>query len=333
MLFYYDCYARGDTGYGFAGRRWPQGIDPERNNEKGLGLIWNICTNVYGDNALAEQRRESRFLIRGLFGGLVTVAGIAGPEFDSHGRIGTHVDLVFCLPQTENERMAELDPQRLFELIGRKNAPGTQQSMPAAQWCVTRDSAAPAEWAPLLYAMAFSRARLLVFNASDPNMVTQAAMQICAALPAPRRLQFSFITYAVDLMRIQDAGLSVTPVSQPADCQREIGRLEQQGRGVWAGLDLHSGACCCTRWQPAAGESYLRRVYPMLVKRGRQSLPDRCGNWFLQTAADQCTELQSVTAIAAGMMLQAARGEAKELLPTEQEKQEVSDAVARSLKL
>lgn len=332
MLFYYDCYSRGDTGYSFAGHRWPQEIDPEKNNEKGLDLLWNICTNIYGDNAPIEQRSESHFLIRGLFGGAVTVAGIAGPEFDSHGRIGTRVDLVFCLPQTEKERMAELDPQRLFELISKKNAAGTQQSMPAAQWCITRGGPAPVEWAPILYAMAFAKARLLVFNAANPSIVAQTAMQICAALPASRRLQFSFITYAVDLIRIQDAGFCVTAVSQPADCQREIYHLEQQGKGVWVGLDLQSSSYCCTRQPPAAGEDYLRRVHPILLRHGRQSLSDRCGSWFLQTTAKYCTGMKPVTAIAAGMMLQAARGETQELLPILQEKQEVFDAVARCLK-
>lgn len=337
MLLYYERYERsnlpGVEGFRFVGGRWPGGISPDMEDPKGAGFLWSLISSIYGDRSADLTLPESRFFLRGCFGALnATVAGIASVCRDAQGRIGTCANLVLCLPQSEQEARMELEPEFLFQELGRPHQPGTQAARSPEQLrrCRVGASVPRKEYMPLVRPMVCSSCKMVIFDAEPENRLARYAMEICAMLPVARRRRFSFLTYATNWSELYEREVFdfLGAKSSPENQQRIRAMEQTSGSRVffmdWVQQNSHLPGL-----SREPGAAYLQRIYPILLRNGEQDLPAACGQWFARSEFAKGLRLQGRSlADAAGLMLRAAKSSRKSYYPLREEKAEVRQALS-----
>lgn len=330
MLLYYDHYGRDPrAGFCFFGSKWPRGIDPDINNRKGAGLLWNLFTNIYGDQGYNPGAPESIFCLRGCFGPGSMVYGVADVRQDSAGRYGTSVDFAVAMPQTEQEYSVELDPDQMLRELQYRHQPGYTREYAAGNLPQSRVSRSAAQnYVYLANELGWSHKKVLLISRSPEREALTYARAMYSILPVQRRRTFSFVSYAVNWSTLyQMEGFDLIGVSDTPEVMGNLSSMEQMGEQVNYVIPernvLHMG-----RSTRDAGVDYLRRVYPLLLRDGQLDLAKECGDWLGSSEyALRCAGLSNNEQMALGLMLRAAVSGKTRYYPLEQEKASMAAAV------
>lgn len=330
MLLYYDHYGRDPrAGFCFFGAKWPQGIDPDINNRRGAGLLWNLFTNIYGDQGYNPGAPESIFCLRGCFGLGSMVYGIADVRQDSAGRYGTSVDFAVALPQHDQERTLELDPAQMLKELRVRHQPGYSKEYQGATMPRSRVlTAAPQTYVRLATEMAWNHKKMLLVSARPEQDTATYAQAMYAILPVQRRRSFSFVSYAVNWSTLyQMEGFDLIGVSDTPEVMGNLSAMEQMGEQINY-LNPDRGVLHLARDTRDGGTAYLKRIYPLLLRDGQLDLARACGDWLgTSEYALRCAGLSNNEQMALGLMLRAAVSGRTRYFPLEQEKAAMAGAV------
>ena len=330
MLLYYDHYGRdARSGFCFFGAKWPREIDPDINNRKGAGLLWNLFINIYGDHGYNPGAPESIFCLRGCFGPGTMVYGIADVKQDASGRYGTSVDFAVVLPQNEQEKQLELNPSPLIQELRTRHQPGSTReyrgdTMPRCKI----STSAPRNYVNLAAELGWSSKKLLLVSSHPERDTLVYAMAMYSLLPVERRRNFSFLSYAVNWSTLyQMEGFDLIGVTESPDVMGNLSAMEQMGEEI-SYICPDRGVTHFPREGRDAGRGYLKRIYPLLLHDGQLDLPRDCGAWLHGSEFGlRCAGLFSTEQEALGLMLRAAASSKSRYYPLEQEKASISAAV------
>lgn len=326
MLIYYDHYGRRD-GFCFFGNNWPQGIRVDNADLQGTGYLWNIFTNLYGDLGANLNAPRSCFVLRDCFGPLhATVYGIAGVGQDGRRSV-TYVDFAVRIPQNREEAEAEFNPRDLLRELQVPHVPGTcvQAPVPPVWQPLPPDEAAmqlgrELAWRPLSVVWAGDTAA---------RTVPELARGLYSVLPAARRRTFSFVSYCANwstLCRI--GGVDLIGTDQTRETLDTVVMMQNSGADV-AYLQQGSRELRLPPVRTGAAGSYLRRIYPQLVRDKALDQPAQSARWLRESpfAPDQ-GEIPLMEAMAVGFILRAAAGGDQQYYPLTEEKQQLTAVIA-----
>lgn len=335
MLFYYDCYARreqyGAEGFAFLGDRWPQGISTDMSDLRGVGMLWQLISNVFGDHGTQTGSTHSRFFLRDCFGDChATVAGIVTLRKDRQGRIGTRADFVVCLPVSPQELTLELDPDVLFRDLQNAHAPGSQANYRADTLCRPRQAVrnAPKALLDAAFRQSFLAPGPLILPTASEEEAYQTAVWFGAMRPAGQRRRFSFLTWAVDWRRLCELPLSLIAVAPAPMLSMQIADFARQfGYALYSVEGADKDPAPLPGNAAPDGLAYLKRIYPTLLQNGDIDLPEQCADWAQQALLPDDPKLARPAAMAFGLMLQAARAEKYAYYPLAEEKAALGSAL------